>query len=219
MSQRLTIAIDGPAGAGKSTVSKLIAQRLGLLYLDTGAMYRALTLKVIRNKINLLDIDKIVELTCNCQIDFANSGKRTILDGEDVSEEIRTPEVEVAISDIVKIPDVRKVMVEKQRQIAKSREIVAEGRDITTVVFPNADLKIYLAASVETRAQRRYDELRAKGIDISFDKTTQQIKRRDQKDTGREHGPLKKADDAIIIDSTDLTVEEVVEKIVKLAQK
>ena len=116
MNRKLTIAIDGPAGSGKSTVSKLIAQRLDLLYLDTGAMYRALTLKIIRDKIDLSDINEIAELACNCQIDFANGGKLTILDGEDISKEIRTPEVDLAISDIVKIPDVRKVMVKRQRQ-------------------------------------------------------------------------------------------------------
>jgi len=211
----LTIAIDGPAGAGKSTVAKRAAQRLDLLYLDTGAMYRALTLKIIRDKIDRSDIDKIIEIASNCQIDFADGGKTTILDGENVSEKIRTPEVDVAISDIVKIPDVRNVMVKKQRQIGKGRGLVAEGRDITTVVFPNAGLKIYLTASVETRAQRRHDELKAKGIDISFDELVQQIKLRDQKDKEREHGPLKKADDATVIDSANLTVEEVVEQIIR----
>lgn len=219
MNRKLTIAIDGPAGAGKSTASKLLAQRVGLLYLDTGAMYRALTLKIVRNKVISSDTDKIIELARNSRITFANGGRQTILDGEDVSEEIREPEVEVAISEIVKIPEVRKVMVKKQRQIAKDKGVVAEGRDITTVVFPNADLKIYLTASVETRAKRRYAELRAKGIEMGFDEITQQIKRRDQEDKRREHGPLRKADDAVIIDSKDLTVDEVVEKIVKLVPK
>lgn len=213
MTGKLTIAIDGPAGAGKSTVAKKTARRLGLLYLDTGAMYRALTLKVIRDKTAHSDIEKIIEIASNCQIDFADGGKRTILDGEDVSEKIRTPEVDVAISDIVKIPQVRNVMVEKQRQIGKSKGIVAEGRDITTVVFPNADLKIYLTASVETRARRRYDELQAKGMDVDFDEIARQIERRDQKDRERKHGPLKIADDAIVIDSSDLSADEVVEKI------
>lgn len=219
MNNKLTIAIDGPAGAGKSTVSKLVAQRLCLLYLDTGAMYRALTLKVVRNNIELSDTEEIIEIARNCKISFANGGKITLFDGEDVSEEIRSTEVENTISDVVKIPEVRNIMVKKQREIAQNRGIVAEGRDITTVVFPNAELKIYLTASVKTRAKRRYEELKEKGRDVNFDEIVQQIKRRDRKDREREYAPLKKADDAVLIDSTDMTPEEVVERIVKLVSR
>jgi len=215
----LIIAIDGPAGAGKSTVSKRVAQKLNFLYLDTGAMYRALTLKVIRKKFDFSDSEKILETARNSQIDFADNGKRTILDGEDVSELIRQTEIDEAISDIVKNPEARKIMVKKQRQFAKEQSLVAEGRDITTVVFPNADLKIFLTASVEIRAKRRYEEFMSKGIDVSFDEITEQIKQRDRKDSNRKHAPLKIADEAIVIDSTPLTIDQVVGKIIGLVVK
>ena len=216
MAKRLIIAIDGPAGSGKSTVAKRIAEKLDYLYLNTGAMYRAVTLKAIRNRIDKDDEARLIKIAETCKIDFADNGAKTLLDGVDVSAEIRLPEVDKVISDIVKIPGVRRALVVQQQRIGRDGGIVTEGRDVTTVVFPNADMKIYLDASVEERARRRYAEMEERGESISFEEVKEDIYRRDKIDSSREESPLKIAEDAIVLDTTKLSIEEVVEAIWKL---
>ena len=214
MSQKLVIAIDGPSGSGKSTVTKRVAERLGYLYLNTGAMYRAVTLKAMKASVDLNNEAALVDIAENCTIDFADGGAKTLLDGIDVSAEIHLPQVDKVISDVVKIPGVRRAMVVQQQKFGERGGIVAEGRDVTTVVFPNADIKIYLDATLDTRAQRRYLELRAKGVRISLEEVTADMRARDAKDSTREDSPLQIAADATVVDTTSLTIEEVVETIV-----
>ena len=216
---RLNIAIDGPAGAGKSTVAKIISQKLGIIYLDTGAMYRAVALKAIREKINALDREKLSALVqnINIKIEYAGSEQHVFLDGEDVSERIRTPEVSKAASDVATVPQVRIRMVEMQREIARDNDVVMDGRDIGTHVLPNATLKVFLTASVEERAKRRYAEQVIKGNkDISFDDVRRDIEYRDKNDSSRDFSPLSKADDAVEIDTTYMTIEEVADRIISL---
>jgi len=213
MSKKLIIAIDGPAGSGKSTVAKRIAEKLDYLYLNTGAMYRAVTLKAIRNGVDKGDETTLIKIAETCTIDFADNGAKTLLDGVDVSAEIRLPEVDKVISDIVKIPGVRRALVIQQQRIGRNGGVVTEGRDVTTVVFPNADVKIYLDASVEERARRRYTEMKEIGKSIYFDEIKADICRRDKIDSTREDSPLKIAEDAIVLDTTNLSIEEVVEAI------
>jgi cytidylate kinase len=211
------ITIDGPAGAGKSTVAKRLAKALGLSYLDTGAMYRALTLKAIRQDIDLEDEDALVKLARRTHIDLENgaSGVKIFLDREDVSEAVRTIEVTNKTFYVARAPRVRGIMVEWQRAIGKKKGAVIEGRDVGTVVFPKATNKFYLDADITERSRRRIDELREKGNDIDADKLTAELKERDQKDLTRSVGPLKKADDAILIDSTHLSVDEVIREMLK----
>ncbi|HHF53322.1 MAG TPA: (d)CMP kinase [candidate division WOR-3 bacterium] len=213
----LKIAIDGPAGSGKSTTAKLVAKALGLLPIDTGAMYRAVALKVIREKIDPYDEEKVGEIAGKVNIEqkLENGEIHTYLDGEDVSTAIRTPEVNNTVSIISAYPGVRKKMVELQRKLAKAGGVVLEGRDIGTVVLPDADLKVYMIASLEERARRRLKELREKGMDVSLKDVKQEILMRDEMDSKREYSPLKIPEDAFILDTTNLTVEEQVEKILK----
>lgn len=209
------VTIDGPAGAGKSTVAKHLARRLHFSYLDTGAMYRALTLKALRLKVNLEDENALVLLAKKTAIDFdkdSQTGLRVFLDGEDVSQAIRTLEVTNNTFYIARAPRVREIMVDGQRKIGLKHNVVVEGRDIGTVVFPKAAHKFYLDANFEERARRRIKELEEKGQTVEAEKLKQELEERDQKDLTRTAGPLKKADDAIFIDSTNLSVEEVVEK-------
>lgn len=231
----MIIAIDGPAGTGKGTISKLIAERLGFIYVDTGAMYRAITLKMLRNDIKIDELEKIEELLNSTKIDFKNvsninndtnlienrNQQRVFLDGEDVSEEIRKPLVNEHVSPYSAVKIIRAKMVELQRKIAEGKDVIMEGRDITTVVFPNADIKIYLTASPEERAMRRYKEVIAKGIEITYEETLESINKRDYNDMHKEIGALKIADGAIVVDTTMLSIEEVYEKlnqIIKNAQ-
>lgn len=216
-----TITIDGPAGAGKSTVAKRLAAALGLSYLDTGAMYRALTLKAIRQDVGLDDEEALVALARKTTIDLENhaSGVKVFLDTEDVSEEIRTIEVTNKTFYVARAPRVREIMVEWQRAIGKKKGIVIEGRDVGTVVFPNATSKFYLDADVDERARRRIEELREKGTDVEADKLSAEMKERDHKDITRSVGPLKKADDALLIDSTHLTIDQVIEEMLKHIKK
>lgn len=209
------IAIDGPAGSGKSTVSKLIAKRLGLLYIDTGAMYRALTLKAMRKKLNLEDGDCLVALADNTRIDLdENAGKlKVILDGEDVADLIRTPELTNNVKYIARVPGVRQKMVKLQRAIGERHGAVLEGRDIGTVVFPDADYKFYLDADVEERARRRHKELAEAGQAVSLGDIRQDVVTRDESDMKRSVGALKKAPDAIIVDTTDLSIDGTAEKL------
>ncbi len=214
MSKKLVIAIDGPSGSGKSTVTKRVAERLGYLYLNTGAMYRAVTLKAMKAGVDLNDEATLVDIAENCTINFADGGAKTFLDGVDVSAEIHLPQVDKVISDIVKIPGVRRAMVAQQQKFGERGGIVTEGRDVTTVVFPDADIKIYLDATLDTRARRRYLELRSKGAEISLKEVTADMRARDAKDSTREDSPLQIAADATVVDTTSLTIEEVVETIV-----
>ncbi len=202
----MQIAIDGPAGSGKSTVAKKIAEKLNIIYIDTGAMYRAITLK-------LKDIDKkyYQEACNNTNIEFINN--KIFLDGKDVSSQIRSEEISKLTSDISKIDFVRKKLVSIQKEIAAKNSVVMEGRDITTVVLPDADYKFYLNASPEIRAKRRTLQLKEKGLNADYKEIIRDIKKRDNNDIKRENSPLKVADDAIVIDSSNLTAEESIEKI------
>jgi len=208
------IAIDGPAGSGKSTISKIMADRLGIRYIDTGAMYRAITLKAMRSKIDLSNETELVTLARSTIVELGSGTKPSVfLDGEDVTNLIRTPELTNNIKFVAKVPGVRDEMVKLQRSVGKSGSSVLEGRDIGTVVFPDAKYKFYLDAAVKERALRRYKELVAKGGTVKLDDIEKDVTARDESDFKREVGPLRKADDAVVLDTTGLTIEEVVEKI------
>jgi len=211
------ITIDGPAGAGKSTVAKQLARKLDLSYLDTGAMYRALTLKAIQQNVNLEDEDALVVMARQTQIDLENhaAGVKVILDGNDVSEDIRTTEVTNKTFYVAQKPRVREIMVEWQRLLGSKRGAVVEGRDVGTIVFPQASNKFYLDANIDERSRRRIEELREKGNDVDADKLAIELKERDNKDLTRSVGPLRRADDAVFIDSTHLTIDEVIEEMMK----
>ena len=212
----VVITIDGPAGAGKSTVAKELARRLGYAYLDTGAMYRALTLKALRLKVNLESEDDLVALAQKTTLDLVtdkNNKLKVIIDGEDVSESIRTLEVTNNTFYIARAPRVRAIMVDWQRKIGAKNNIVVEGRDTGTVVFPAATCKFYLDADFEERCQRRINELRAKGTPLDEEALKSDLKARDQKDLNRPVGPLKKADDAHYLDTTHMAPQGVVEKL------
>ncbi len=209
----LVIAVDGPAGSGKSTVSKLIAKKLGLLYIDTGAMYRALTLKAMKTGADLKDEQALINLAKTTKIDLQEKGElRVFLDEKDVSRAIRTPEVTANVKYIARVPGVRHEMVELQRSIGKAQGAVLEGRDIGTVVFPKADYKFYLDASPEERAKRRCKDLIELGGSPDIGQVKNDIISRDESDINRTVGALKKADDAIFIDTTNLSIDEVVGK-------
>jgi cytidylate kinase len=213
--RRLTVAIDGPAGSGKSTVTQCVAEKLDCLYLDSGAMYRAVTLQFIRTGVSPTNIPGLIRLVQTCQIDFADNGKITLLNGEDVSDAIRTPEINSVVSDISRVPELRNEIVKQQRRIGENSAIIAEGRDVTTVVFPNADHKFYLTASVEERARRRFTELKAKGVDCTLQGIQEEICARDAKDCSREHSPLRTAEDAILVNTTDMTINQVVDFVIE----
>jgi len=206
------IAVDGPAGAGKSTVSKICATRLGYTYIDTGAMYRAVALKVLESGQNLDE-----NLLTDIEIRLDEFGK-VFLDGRDVTKEIRTPQVSRGASDVAKFGFVRKKLTELQRNMAKSGKVIMDGRDIGTQVLPKADLKIFLTASVEERARRRFEELKVKNFAADLEKIKKEISLRDKQDSEREIAPLAQAADAILIDSTNMTIEEVVLEILRLAR-
>ena len=213
----MIIAIAGPAGSGKSTISKLVAKDLDLIYLDTGAMYRLVTLKALKMGIldeNLENLDKINELLDNLEIDIREDG--FYLDGVDVSEEIRKPIVSENVSKIAAIKEVRIKMVDLQRAFSKAKNVILDGRDIGTVVFPNADLKVFLVADARERANRRYKELTEKGENVSLEEIYQNILMRDKIDSTREEAPLKKAEDAVEVDTTSKNIDEVKEKILNL---
>ncbi|MDE0554605.1 MAG: (d)CMP kinase [Candidatus Poribacteria bacterium] len=210
---QLTIAMAGPAGSGKSTVARRIAERLGLLYLDSGAMYRAVTLLAIADSLPA-DSPKLIEQVKMCHIEFRDNGKTILLNAEDVSVQIRTPAVNRLVADVAKIAEIRQEIVRHQQRIGAAGSIVAEGRDLTTIVFPKADFKFYLDASVTERAKRRLAELQAQNLDTTLATVEAEIRERDEKDTTREHSPLRAADDAIIVDTTDKTIDEVVDSII-----
>ncbi len=208
--KKLLIAIDGPAGSGKSTTAKLVAQKLGYIYVDTGAMYRAMTFKVLNSKISPASEAEVVRLAADSQITLSNDrGEfRVIMDGEDVTEEIRSEEVTKNVSLVSSYPGLRKIMVEKQREIGSRKGCVVDGRDIGTVVFPDADLKFFMMADIMERARRRQEELSASGAELPIVQVVRELKERDMKDSTRETSPLKKADNAVEIDTTNLTIDE-----------
>ncbi len=213
------IAIDGPAGAGKSTIAKAVAEELGFVYIDTGAMYRAIGLGAVRRKVDTTD-QKGVEHILNeleVTIRHTDQGQQIFLNGENVSQAIRMPEISVAASQVAVIPAVRLKLVELQRKLAEETDVIMDGRDIGTYVLPNAQLKIFLTASPEARARRRYDELSAKGIETTFDEVFRDMEFRDQNDSSRAFAPLKPAEDSVLVDSTDLTLPEAVARISTLA--
>ena len=212
----MIIAIDGPAGSGKSTIAKLIAEDLELVYLDTGAMYRLVTLKALKDGI-LGNLDKIIKMLDNLNIDIKENG--FYLDDIDVSEEIRKPVVSENVSDIAAIREVRKKMVDLQRKFSESKNVILDGRDIGTVVFPNADVKIFLVADAKERANRRYKELVAKGENVRIEEIYENILKRDEIDSTRKESPLKKADNAIEVDTTSKNIEEVKNEILNIVRK
>jgi len=215
------VAIDGPAGSGKSTTAKLVAKELDIAFLDSGAMYRTVALAVLKSGNSFDNPDKIVEilLASNFNFEFEKSTLAIFLNGEDVTDSIRTPEVNLVVPIIAAIPEIRHQMVPVQRKIGKKTSVVAEGRDIGTVVFPEADLKIFLTASIDARAQRRFLEMRSKNHDVSLEDIIKEIKLRDLKDTQREISPLFKAADAIELDTSSLTIAEQVDFIVQKARE
>lgn len=213
------VAIDGPAGAGKSTIAKAAAAKMHLVYIDTGAMFRAIGLGCIRAGLNPnTDIEKIIEMLPSMKIDISHgeNGQEIFLNGEDVSSEIRMPQVSVAASDVSKIPEVRQKLLMLQREIAQKTDVIMDGRDIGTVVLPDAKLKIFLTASVEERAMRRYRELVEKGVECNFDEVKADMEYRDKNDSQREIAPLKPAEDGVIVDTTGKNLQESVDMVLKL---
>lgn len=219
LNKRLNIAIDGPAGAGKSTIAKMVSKKLNCIYVDTGAMYRAVALFFIKNGIASDDEKRIAKEIENIHVDiqFEAGDQKVLLNGKDVTEEIRAERVGNWASEISKYTVVREYLVKMQREIAAKQDVVMDGRDIGTVVLPQANVKIYLTASSKVRAMRRYNELTQKGVFCDIHDIEQGIMERDAQDMNREISPLRQAKDAILIDSSNMTIDEVVEKIVSLA--
>lgn len=217
MTGRIIITLDGPAGSGKSTVARELARALGYTYLDTGAMYRAVTLAMLRKTIDCRDAARVAGELGGLTIDirYANGVQKTLLNGEDVSEAIRTPEVSRNVSAIAAISDVRHYLVAQQQRMGRDGGYVVDGRDAGTVIFPNAEMKFYLTASVEARARRRQLELAAQNVPISLEQMVDEIVRRDHLDSSRDVSPLQKAPDAVEIDNTNLSVADQVERIVR----
>ncbi len=220
------VAIDGPAGSGKGTVTKLVAKRLNLVNIDTGAMYRCVTLKCLENRVEITDINGIKNILESIGIELKkekdNSGndiQKVYLDGKDVTEKIRTPQVDSFVAKFAAIKEVRDTMTPMQRKMGESVDIIMEGRDIGTAVFPNADVKIYLDASIEERANRRYKQNLEKGIECNYDEILSSIKERHILETTREIAPLVQADDAIYVDSSDMNIMQVVERIVDIIKQ
>ena len=212
------VAIDGPAGSGKGTITSIIAKKMKLNSIDTGAMYRCVTLACIRNNVDITDTEKVKEMLDTINIELIKEKDTQIvkLNGEDVSKEIRENPVNKMVSNVSAIKEVRDKLVELQRKMAESQDIIMEGRDITTVVFPNADVKIYLDADLEERAKRRFVQNQSKNIECTYEEVLEDMRKRDESDRNKSYGALKKADDAIVVDSTKLTQKQVVKKIQKI---
>lgn len=217
----MIVAIDGPAASGKSTTSKMVAKKLNMTYLDTGAMYRAVTLALLRSNTDLDDYDSVCQVVNELELDIYDQGAKTVvrLDGEDVSQAIRSMQVTENVSAVSAVKYVREAMVEIQRNIGKKTNCVVEGRDIGTVVFPDAEFKIFMVADVKMRAERRLKELHEMGENRSLQEVMTDLKRRDEKDSTRSHSPLQKADEAIEIDTSMLSIDQQVEKIINLVRE
>lgn len=213
MTRKLIVAIDGPSGAGKSTLSKALAKRSGYINIDTGAMYRSVALLASQRQIDIEDEIALGQLCAELTIEFVREAQqeRVIVNGEDVSQQIRTPEVSLLTAKVAAQPVVREAMVRLQRRMGEAGGVVLEGRDIGTVVFPNAEVKFFLSATAQERGRRRYEELLAKGASVELQQTIAEVEERDAADSAREHAPLKRADDAIDIDSTTLSIEQVLD--------
>jgi CMP/dCMP kinase len=219
--RELIIAIDGVAGSGKSTTAKLVADKLGYMHIDTGAMYRAVALKMLRCGVEVADTNKINELLQHTNVTqkIVNGEAHIFLDGADVSQEIRTPEISLWVGPVSETPLVREHLVRWQRELGKNGGVVLEGRDIGTVVFPDADLKIFMTADVVMRAKRRRKEMLSRGIDQPLKDVEQALEERDKRDSTREYSPLKKANDAIELNTTNLNIGDQVERVVELARR
>lgn len=218
LEKQYLIAIDGPVGAGKSTVAKITAKKLNIIYVDTGAMYRAVGLYVTRKGLDTKKSEDVNSVLgeINLDVKLSNEGQMIYLNGEDVTKLIRTPEISMAASNVSAIPEVRVKLVDMQRKLAETKSVIMDGRDIGTVVLPNATTKIYLNAELDERADRRYKELIKKDQDVTFEDVKADIVKRDTNDMSRAVSPLKKADDAIELDTTGLTLEEVVDKVIDI---
>jgi len=220
MSNFIAVAIDGPAGAGKSSVAKAVSAKLGYIYADTGALYRAVGLYAVNKGVDTKDADAVSKMiekdTIDINIAFSDGVQHVILNGEDVNGKIRTPEISMAASNVSAVPKVRQFLFDLQRDLATKNNIIMDGRDIGTVVLPNAQVKIFLTASAEERANRRSKELLAKGMEVNYNEILEDIKKRDDQDMNRPIAPLKAAEDAVIIDSSDMSFDEVVAKLISV---
>lgn len=214
------VAIDGPAGAGKSTIAKLVAKEKGYIYVDTGAMYRGLAIHFLDKGIQPQETEKVIEACKDAEVTIAyeDAVQHVYLNGKDISSRLRNEEVGNMASVTSAIPEVRKKLLELQQNLAKTQNVIMDGRDIGTCVLPHADVKVYLTASVETRAKRRYQELQEKGEDCNLEEIAHDIEERDRRDMTREIAPLKQAEDAVLVDSSDMTIDEVVKTIVDLCR-
>lgn len=211
----ISVAIDGPAGAGKSSIAKEVAKKLGFVYIDTGAMYRAVAVYAIENNIEIIEenfTDEVLD-KIDISIEYDENGQKIYLCGKDVSDRIRMADASVGASNVAVIPSVRLKLVALQRELAKKSSVIMDGRDIGTYVLPDAELKIFLTASVEERARRRYKELCEKGIDTDFESVKKDIMYRDKNDSEREFAPLRQAEDAVLVDTSDMSIEQVINKI------
>ena len=220
----INVAIDGPVGAGKSTVARESAKRLGIIYVDTGAMYRACGLFCVRNgtEISAENESAVAELlngSLELGITLENGTQRVYVNGEDVSDAIRTPEMSRAASDVSALPSVRAFLLDRQRALAASESVIMDGRDIGTVILPDADVKIFITAKPEIRAKRRYDELKAKGSDVTFEEVLNDLNQRDYNDSHRAEAPLRQAEDAVLLDTSELDFEQSVEAVIALIRK
>ena len=215
------VGIDGPAGSGKGTVTKKVANKIGLINIDTGITYRCVALEVLNQNISLENTEEIINIAKKIKIEIDNTpeGDIVFLNGENVTKEIRSKEVTKIVSPVSSIKEVRFLMVDMQRKLAEGKNVIMEGRDICTYVFPNADVKIYLDASIEERAKRRHKENQEKGIEMSYEEVYESIRKRDENDKAKEVGALKKAEDSIVVDTTSLTIDEVVDKIIEIIKR
>lgn len=220
--RQISVAIDGPSGAGKSTLARQAAQALGFLYVDTGAIYRTVALACHRNGVSPEHPEQVADLLpgLNIDLDYGADGvQRMLLDGEDVSDQIRTPEISMLTSAVSALPEVRTFLLEKQRELARTRNVIMDGRDIGTVVLPNASLKIFLTATPEKRAQRRYEEYLEKGQPAEYAQVLEDQKKRDYEDSHRKIAPLKQAKDAVVVDTTELSLQESVDTVLGLIRE
>ena len=214
----INVALDGPSGAGKSTIARAAAERLKYLYVDTGAMYRAVAFYVVSNNLDPKNKDAVVDVLddINIELKYTSQGQRIILNGEDVSDKIRTPEISMAASEVSAIGETRAFLLSLQKNLAKNNDVIMDGRDIATVVLPDADVKIFLTASAQKRAKRRYDELVQKGEKVTYEDVLEDVNQRDYNDTHRDVAPLKQAEDAVLVDTSSLNLEESIDKIVEV---